>query len=49
MESIGDLGSYRFIDTPEAGEYTYTVRWAGDARTGPAEASQVVTVEKPND
>ncbi|MET7465883.1 hypothetical protein [Nonomuraea sp. NPDC005501] len=46
---IGDFGSYRFTDTPEAGEYTYTVRWAGDARTGPAEASQVVTVEKPND
>jgi WD40 repeat protein len=45
---VSDFGSYRFIDTPEAGEYTYTVRWAGDARTGPAEASQVVTVEKPN-
>ncbi|MEV0200118.1 WD40 repeat domain-containing protein [Nonomuraea sp. NPDC050691] len=41
-------GSYMFADTPDAGEYTYTVRWAGDGRTGPAQASQVVTVHEPN-
>ncbi|MFF3437958.1 YncE family protein [Streptosporangium sp. NPDC002721] len=41
-------GSYTFTDTPDVGEYTYTVRWDGDTRTGPAQADKVVTVHEPN-
>ncbi|MFD1547461.1 hypothetical protein [Nonomuraea guangzhouensis] len=41
-------GSYLFVDTPEAGEYTYTVLWPGDSRTGPAQASQAVKIDEPS-
>ncbi|NJP90405.1 WD40 repeat domain-containing protein [Nonomuraea sp. FMUSA5-5] len=39
-------GSYAFTDILDAGVYTYTVRWAGDDRTGPAQAGHVVTVHE---
>ncbi|MFB9882112.1 hypothetical protein ACFFMN_29665 [Planobispora siamensis] len=45
---INNDGSYRFTDTPDAGEYTYTVRWSGNPAIGPAQAGQVVTVHEPN-
>ncbi|TXK42438.1 WD40 repeat domain-containing protein [Nonomuraea sp. C10] len=48
-ESINSFGSYAFEDVPDAGEYTYTVRWAGDNRTGAAQSSQVVTVHEPDE
>ncbi|WP_327586167.1 hypothetical protein OHA25_03425 [Nonomuraea sp. NBC_00507] len=38
-------GSFTFADTPPAGgQYTYTVRWDGDAASLPAQADQGVTV-----
>ncbi|MEU7829173.1 hypothetical protein [Nonomuraea sp. NPDC049129] len=45
---VSSDGSYIFVDTPEAGEYTYTVLWPGDSRTGPAQTSQAVTVDEPS-
>ncbi|MEU4835933.1 WD40 repeat domain-containing protein [Streptosporangium sp. NPDC023615] len=44
---ITTRASYSFADTPDAGEYTYTVHWAGDGRTGPAQVGHVVTVHEP--
>ncbi|GAA1758002.1 hypothetical protein GCM10009734_77810 [Nonomuraea bangladeshensis] len=49
QEGITAFGSYMFDDTPDVGEYTYTVRWGGDSRTGAAEASQAVTVHEPDE
>ncbi|MEU4704607.1 WD40 repeat domain-containing protein [Nonomuraea dietziae] len=41
-------GSFRFADTPEdGGEYTYTVKWAGDITFMPAEDNHAVTVRGP--
>ncbi|WP_433355693.1 hypothetical protein ACQP25_17440 [Microtetraspora malaysiensis] len=38
-------GSFAFTDTPtEGGQYTYTVQWAGDTLTLPAQASHAVAV-----
>ncbi|MEU7004851.1 hypothetical protein [Nonomuraea sp. NPDC046570] len=45
---LSNDGSFGFADTPEAGgEYTYTVKWAGDAIFMPAEDRHVVTVRGP--
>ena len=42
-------GSFKIGDRPtEAGEYTYTVQWAGNDTLGPAKASHVVTVRERN-
>jgi hypothetical protein len=47
--SVGSSsGSYVFTDTPGAGQYTYTVRYDGDTRLGPAQTSQDVTVYETN-
>lgn len=43
----GGIGTFTFRDSPEPGEYTYTLRWPGDSRTGPAEASHTVIIEAP--
>ncbi|MER7365817.1 hypothetical protein [Nonomuraea wenchangensis] len=41
-------GSFGFTDTPQtSGEYTYTVKWVGDAIFLPAEHSHVVVVRGP--
>jgi hypothetical protein len=40
-------GTFVFTDTPAAGGYTYTVRWAGDATRAGATASTNVSVNPP--
>ncbi|MEV1198504.1 WD40 repeat domain-containing protein [Microbispora rosea] len=48
--TVSDDGSFRFTDTPgEAGEYTYSVKWAGDDTFSAVEGARVVTVGGPTE
>jgi hypothetical protein len=43
--TVSDDGSFSFTDTPsERGEYTYSVKWAGDKTFSAAESAHVVAV-----
>jgi hypothetical protein len=43
--TVSDDGSFSFTDTPsEGGEYTYSVKWAGDKTFSAVESAHVVTV-----
>jgi hypothetical protein len=43
--TVSDDGSFSFTDTPsEGGEYTYSVKWAGDKTFSAVEGAHVVTV-----
>ncbi|MEV7808735.1 hypothetical protein AB0O28_37860 [Microbispora sp. NPDC088329] len=47
VNAVSRDGLFRFTDTPtEAGEYSYTLQWAGDRASLPTSATHDVTVEE---